>query len=640
MLDIILFSLCVGVTNCMSLQQDTVSQAAADSVGKSHKSSSGRELESYIGQSPRAEINSPNDAPGSYILSKASHIIFRTTLLLSLWLFCLSILEAAPSSWLLFIHETSSFVLCYRINLWALCISLEIIIPIFLGLILVVKLVGNETIRPTPNSPTLPPSKLLKPPSIRTLRVRDKYRAIFHLVRIGTTFIFAFMWYITKREISICLFSGLLKRDQSATTNSKDVSRRRGHGCMNNGRLKQNGALKVTLFVMFALAMSFWLLGTLSTIVISDSSNIYAEDKSGPNSHDRKHKLGQYYVWVIGPHSPLKLLVKMACALGMIIASLLNGFGCVSMPHANLIGMYLQPTSTAVLAKVEEDYFYVVQNLKEKKYMLSGLVHLSSSVDVPADSVKIKQLRDEISFLENLVGDMSDDIDEMKHSQQLALKARTTYGYISWILGIIFSIILVFRVVLAVLSFMHKPSASGRAPSTLKQHRDPITVMVLWLTGCHVVTDEQYNLYLQGTSLLLAGILTISQIRVFFRVVEALVRKMSHVLGVSLKQKTDGDLSLIFFSFVMGCYFLSCVVIVKMTLPLEYRSSFSSALGKFDFGFNAAVLNMVFCASTCTSAITLGFLFGIQRKNSERYNVEATLASQKSFSQDSAQYTA
>ncbi|KAL7506419.1 hypothetical protein ACHAXN_003709 [Cyclotella atomus] len=330
----------------------------------------------------------------------------------------------------------------------------------------------------------------------------------------------------------------------------------------------------------------------------------------------------------------------MACALGMIIASLLNGFGCASMPHANLVGMYLKPTSAAVLAKVEEDFFYAAQNLEEKKYMMAGLLQLSSSANVPTDNIKIKQLKEEISFLENLVGDMSDDIEEMKHSQKLALRARTATGRISWILGVIFSIILVFRVVVAASSFIN----GSKGLQSKVQRRDPITMMILWLAGHHIVNDEQYNLYLQGTSLILAGFLTVSQIRNFFRAISLLGRKLSQLIGISLdttkSRRGISELSMLMCSFVMGCYFLSCVVVVKMTLPLEYRAAFSESMGKFDFGFNTAVLNILFCTSTCTSALILGFMFGIQRNNSERYNVESTISSKGSFSQDSASHTA
>ena len=618
MLDLILFSSCFGITKLMSRN---ILPMSPPTTGTAKRYPSGSEIE---GDSERHDRETYNKTREESLLHRISHVIFQTILILSLWLFCLSILEAAPASWLLFIHDTSSFVQCYRINLWTLCIMLEIAIPTFIGVMLVVKLSGFDAITSSSASMPVTPSKARSQKKQQSGIKREKYR----LLLIGMRFIFVAVWYILKRIIST-----LLGRSQSAT---KSIY-------VDSSRSRRYCSAKVVLPVVLALSISFWILGVLSTFVISDSISTFSEGEIlGERTHlKRKHNIGQYCLWIIGPHSPLKFMVKMACALGIIIASLLNGFGCASMPHANLVGMYLKPTSAAVLAKVEEDYFYAVQNLEEKRYMLSGLLQLTSANNIPVDNSKIKQLNEEINFLENLVGDMNDDIEEMKHSQRLAMKARTPVGRFSWLLGVIFSVLLIVRVLLAAFSILDVSASNKRMP----RHRDPITIVVLWLTGHNFVHDEQYNLYLQGTSLILAGFLTITQVRNFFRVVGALGRKLSHVMGISVdtskSQKTVGDLSLLLYSFVMGCYFLSCVVIVKMTLPIEYRSSFSAAVGKFDFGFNSNVLNIVFCSSTCTSAIILGFLFGIQRNNSERYLVEsATMVSKGSFSQDASTHTA
>lgn len=635
MMDLVLFSSCAILTKFISRQEHVKSTALAPSAaGRILRSPSERQTESYSSASIRAEV--PSKASESSILYQSSHIIFQTTLLLSLWLFCLSILEAAPASWLLIIHETSTFVQCYRINLWALCILLEVAIPTFLGVMIVVKLSGYETLTASStSSPAASPSKAPKSPRIHTEKGdRHKIMLLFRVIMIGIRFSMATVWYLLRRILAICL------PQRSSTTNGRDRCRTSGDRCTSSSRLVGYCSPKVALPVIFALSLSFWTLGTLSTIVISDTDSTYTESESMPETQP-KHKLGQYCLWVIGPHSPLKFMVKMACALGMILASLLNGFGCASLPHSNLVGMYLKPTSAAVLAKVEEDYFYAAQNLEEKKYMLSGILQLSSTANVPTNTIKVKELREEINFLENLVGDMNGDIEEMKHSQHLALKARTISGRISWVLGVVFSVILVVRVILASSSFMYVSRVARSMPG---QRRDPITMIVLWLSGHDIVSEEQYNLYLQGTSLILAGFLTASQVRNFFRVIGFLSRKFGQVFGISFDatntRGTMGELSLLLCSFTMGCYFLSCVVVVKMTLPLEYRSAFSDSIGKFDFGFNAAVLNMIFCTSTCTVAVILGFLFGIQRNNSERYNIESTLSSKGSFSQDSATHTA
>ena len=91
----------------------------------------------------------------------------------------------------------------------------------------------------------------------------------------------------------------------------------------------------------------------------------------------------------------------------------------------------------------------------------------------------------------------------------------------------------------------------------------------------------------------------------------------------------SNNVALLLSSFVMGCYFLACVTVVKMTLPIEYRSSFSTAVG-LNFNFNTQLLNMIFFGSACVSAITLASLFGIQRNNSERYQLESQLSSSSS----------
>ena len=166
-----------------------------------------------------------------------------------------------------------------------------------------------------------------------------------------------------------------------------------------------------------------------------------------------------------------------------------------------------------------------------------------------------------------------------------------------------------------------------------------------------------YDQLRQMTSLILAGILTISQINSFFRVVGALERKLcgTFLLGggsnyttslhkssvgqqqqSSQQQSSDksyrrekNEVAILISSFVMGCYFLACVTVVKMNLPNEYRLSFSKALGgarsNFTYGGNAThnhMFNIIFFVSSLISAIILASLFGIQRTNSNRYQVE------------------
>jgi hypothetical protein len=217
----------------------------------------------------------------------------------------------------------------------------------------------------------------------------------------------------------------------------------------------------------------------------------------------------------------------------------------------------------------------------------------------------------------------------MKQSQQLAVRARTSIGKMRVVLGVIFSIVLVIRILLASKSFSLLFQDEQEA---LQSPRDPVTSIVLWLIGNNIVNEDQYNYLTQGTSLVLAGLLSISQVSSFLRVVSALGRKMNKILGSTGGLSTGiadhhlptNSVAKILASFVMGSYFLSCVVVVKLNLPVEYRASFSSAIG-FNFDFNTIILNVIFFAAAIVSALVLGLLFGIQRSNSTRYQFESQL---------------
>ena len=205
--------------------------------------------------------------------------------------------------------------------------------------------------------------------------------------------------------------------------------------------------------------------------------------------------------------------------------------------------------------------------------------------------------------------------------------------------------------ILAAKSFMpifdrQNNNANHSISNSNNNSRDPLTSISLWLLGRNIVSPEQYDLFRQGTSLILAGVLSMSQVRAFFRVVGALGRRLSKTFGMSLGRMTmciptssnkstggqqrsigshGNNIALLLSSFIMGCYFLACVTVVKMTLPIEYRSSFSTAVG-LNFNFNRQLLDMIFFGSACVSAATLAVLFGIQRNNSERYQMESQLS--------------
>ena len=129
-------------------------------------------------------------------------------------------------------------------------------------------------------------------------------------------------------------------------------------------------------------------------------------------------------------------------------------------------------------------------------------------------------------------------------------------------------------------------------------------------------------------SLLLSAFLSVSQVNMFLRTMSALNRRM----GCLWRRKYQSDFvardqrdKLLHSSSatswllagIMGAFFLSGLVLMKMNLPRNLRGEFSSALkGSGDFFFDTRITNAVFALSSILTAAILSILFGIRRQSS------------------------
>jgi hypothetical protein len=367
--------------------------------------------------------------------------------------------------------------------------------------------------------------------------------------------------------------------------------------------------------------------------------------------------LGPLVIYFPTQTSPqiLSTVISWLCAVGLLISSTLNGFGCVSLPHSCLSGLFLEPIRPEVLARAEMELRSTTKSYEAKLTELHSDSGLSLDYSEPArqrktvshtsgkiafadfnsdESTKRKRdLQNEIDFLDTLMAELKEDIAEMKYAQEQAASARSTMGKIRSYIGILFSVVLLIRLYTATLSIL-QGYYMGPEPA----RGDPITTALLWLTGHNFVSDKDYNTLSQGISLLLTAVLSATQVRTFLRVVSALNRRILLIYRkcyCAPRRQQTGDALIDNDSYVKihtrvlaaftGCYFLSCVVLTKMNLPYEYRSSFSAALGGMEYSIRTPVVNLVFCTSAGVSAMILGLLFGIQRQNTKRHASDESL---------------
>eukprot|EP00540_Astrosyne_radiata_P018111 CAMPEP_0116827770 /NCGR_PEP_ID=MMETSP0418-20121206/3288_1 /TAXON_ID=1158023 /ORGANISM="Astrosyne radiata, Strain 13vi08-1A" /LENGTH=369 /DNA_ID=CAMNT_0004456591 /DNA_START=375 /DNA_END=1484 /DNA_ORIENTATION=- len=348
-----------------------------------------------------------------------------------------------------------------------------------------------------------------------------------------------------------------------------------------------------------------------------------------------------------GHHQVLSTLVSWLCAIGLLISSVMNGFGCVSMPHSCLAGWSLESVRPEVIAGVELELQETIQSYESKVAELSNANNLNllprrkasflptrkTFSDYSEESHQRKlMLQKELDFQDMLIGELRVDLMEMKHAHEAAVQARTPMGKVRMYVGITFSVVLLVRLYTAVMNILRGDAAS------LSARADPITTALMWLTGHELVSQQDYNKFSQGISLLLTACLSISQVSTFLRTISSVNRRLSLVYRrcycttsssvprgeVEKHSPSDDRMYTRSLAALMGCYFVSCVVLTKMSLPIEYRSSFAAALGGMDFSIQSSVVNLVFCLSAGVSAAILGVLLGIQRQNTKRYAQEAS----------------
>lgn len=591
------------------------------------------------------------------VRSRNTEAPLRISLLLSLLLFSLGVLEAVPSPWLMMFlrnhaqtrhattlpHESSSEIRgriavssVYRFLLWADCIFIAVIVPAALGNILIMRFIprgnkedGAHARRRMNNNYSFGSGM------IRALCVAQSLiRFVASVLLIIGGFLVPQLKRFTPRRhhqrglplVKSVQSMGQMKPD--TMTNESIISSKTSGSTKVTTQYSKRGILGCVL----GLSCSYFSLRAAGRLVTEiDNENTIA----------------------------LKKVVSQICALGVLVSSVLGAFGSVSMPYTCLMGIYLPHVSDHSIKSMQNELQSVSQSLAtlqstrtlsslgasgsslaspvtndtsvsrdrgmssfQKRCQSLARAHLSSGI--PADEYEAAATKDEIEYLQNLHADIKDELFEMSLMQVQVKRSKTPVGRITGFIGIIFAVALLIRVGMAmVVAF-----GPGNRAGDNNERSDPITIGLSFLLGFSMIDEVEHDSLQQLGSLLLSAFLSVSQINMFLRTMSALNRRM----GCLWRRKCQSDFvardqrdKLLHSSSatswllagIMGAFFLSGLVLMKMNLPRNLRGEFSSALkGSGDFFFDTRITNAVFALSSILTAAILSILFGIRRKSS------------------------
>lgn len=587
-----------------------------------------------------------------------------TAIGLSLGLFSLSLLEAAPSSWLILLsHEETSATSAgmnltrgilkisrvYWLLFWALSIMILVIAPSLAGATLADSFRGLCFSRKNSSSGANDPDS----------RKYSTWKNVWRSSPWWIRFFGGILHIVTRNMWRLCRRVCLRRRNPPpppelvmSRTLSEDELR-----LVDSGDLEFQGLVSSPRTTAATNSGDhFWmivggLVGVFSVVVTVSS-------------------IGPLVVHTTTDMSILSVIVSWLCAIGLLISSLLNGFGSVSMPYSYLAGLYLTPVRNEVITKLESELQSVREATAKKRVTLREMTVAikqggsnngsggKKPKPTPTFAAKVwstsfsgigeelgnrrQILQTEINFLDALCKDMKADIEELRYSQSLAAAARTSMGKVRSYVGLIFSVILLVRLGSAGMSIWQSYTMMDTSRQKVA-HGDIVTTGLLWLSGHDFVSQKDFTMLSQVVSLAVTALLTFSQVRFFFRTVAAVHRRLSRFYqscycGVTttissspspsddrqgLGALTSGLLSQVLAG-ATGCYFLSCIVLIKMMLPEDFCKDFASAMGGTDFfSIHASVVNTVYACSAGVSLAILGMLFGIQRQNNVRHTSAA-----------------
>jgi len=327
-----------------------------------------------------------------------------------------------------------------------------------------------------------------------------------------------------------------------------------------------------------------------------------------------------YLFWKVGDPFPvlsskrsLRLLsmeqgISRIGIIGVTVMALLSGFGAVNYPYASM-AVFMRPVTHSDIQSIERKLMQTMDMIVVKKKRIalierdadsrnnsrhtkenpSGVWSMLKSVASvgSSSSENLTTLKQEVIGLEELSRHLFVEAVD-SHMMEEKLEWSTTWqGKYFNFLGYFFSIYCCWKIFISTINIVF--DRVGKV--------DPVTrgleIAVNWL-GLSI--DVPF--FSQHVSFLLVGCIVVTSIRgllltltKFFYAISS--SKSSNVIVLLLAQ-------------IMGMYFVSSVLLMRMNMPPEYRTIITQVLGDLQFSFYHRWFDVIFLVSALSS---IAFLY-------------------------------
>ncbi|XP_014206094.1 Golgi pH regulator [Copidosoma floridanum] len=320
-----------------------------------------------------------------------------------------------------------------------------------------------------------------------------------------------------------------------------------------------------------------------------------------------------YFFWKLGDPfpilSPKKGLlsieqgVSRIGVIGVTVMALLSGFGAVNYPYSSM-AYFMRPVSYADVQATERRLLQTMDMIvaKKKRIALAKKGEINNvtvesrsrlwGMLTPLNAMKgnqenVKQLQQEVKALEELSRQLFLETHDIQNARERLEWAATWKGKYFNFLGYFFSIYCMWKIFISTINIVF--DRVGK--------KDPVTkgmeIAVHWI-GINI----DVTFWSQHISFYLVGCIVVTSIR-------GLLLTLTKFFYAISSSKSSNIIVLILAQ-IMGMYFVSSVLLMRMNMPAEYRIIITQVLGDLQFNFYHRWFDVIFLVSALSS---IGFLY-------------------------------
>ncbi len=308
-------------------------------------------------------------------------------------------------------------------------------------------------------------------------------------------------------------------------------------------------------------------------------------------------------------------------ALGLVLVSVLSGYGTVSVPFSYLT-LFIRPVETGEISAMESQLQQAVVSKKQKIAKVDSLqmelkakkesdeanagffskfINAIGNVGTRKIIQDIASLEVEIASLSSLESALVADVSDLKKQRQKAILSRTLRGHVQNLLGYLLSLYCIYRMIASFMALMVGEDTSSDPVSRT------IAVVLHMFTGGSITIDV--HMISQYLTLAFLGFISVTSLRGF-------MMHMQRFFSIFRGSRISSVGFVLMLTELLGFYTISSLLLLRRQLPEQYRATVTDAIGgdlEFDTyhkGFHAIFL--------ITAFISLGLLWQqISRRKAE-----------------------